>query len=245
MTTRIFATPALAAYFAGKPVQPIGFLPSGRPVFPIAGGADDDPPADPPPSDPPSNDPPADPPPSNDPPKKLDLTQDQLDAILNKRLGEEKAKFEKQLKELQDSAGKTEVEKLTAERDRYKDQAEGAPKTYGPRLAQSEAKLAAMVAKGRPDRLAQIVKQADLADAVGDDGEVDEAKVKAAIEKVLTDFPEWKATPGASGNDLGAGDDGKGKPTFTRKQIEEMSDAERIKRIDELNLAAAEGRITG
>lgn len=34
-------TPALAAFFAGRPIEPIGFLPNGRPVFPIAGGAED------------------------------------------------------------------------------------------------------------------------------------------------------------------------------------------------------------
>lgn len=36
-----FSTPALAAFAAGRPVEPIGFLPSGRPVYPIAGGAKD------------------------------------------------------------------------------------------------------------------------------------------------------------------------------------------------------------
>lgn len=48
-TTRtMHTTPALAAFALGEPVRPIGFLPNGRPVFPIAGGAPDDPPADPP-----------------------------------------------------------------------------------------------------------------------------------------------------------------------------------------------------
>jgi hypothetical protein len=36
-----FTTPALAAFAAGRTVAPIGYLPSGRPVFPIAGGAED------------------------------------------------------------------------------------------------------------------------------------------------------------------------------------------------------------
>lgn len=36
-----FHTPALAAFMAGRPIEPIGYLPNGRPVFPIAGGAED------------------------------------------------------------------------------------------------------------------------------------------------------------------------------------------------------------
>lgn len=196
-----------------------------------------DPPADPPadPQDPPS-DPPA------DPEKKF--TQADLDRILGEKLGKEKTKYEAQLKELQESAGKTELEKVTAERDRYKTQAESGTKTAGERLVQAEAKVAAVTLKARPDRVAQVIKQADLAGAVGDDGEVDDAKVQAAIEKVLADFPEWKATPGKSGNEVG-GNDPDGKPTFTRQQIKDMSPEERARRVDELNAAMAEGRITG
>jgi hypothetical protein len=36
-----FTTPALAAFAAGRAQEPIGHLPNGRPVFPIAGGAED------------------------------------------------------------------------------------------------------------------------------------------------------------------------------------------------------------
>lgn len=178
-------------------------------------------------------------------PKKLDLTQADLDRIINEKLGKEKARYEQQIKDLKDGAGKTELEKVTAERDRFKEQAENSGKAGGQRLAKSEAKVAALAANGRTDRMAAIVAQADLSDAVGDDGEVDEGKVKTAIEKVLADFPEWKQTGGKSGNDLGGDKDKTDKPTFTRDQIRKMSPEERAKRIDELNEAAAEGRITG
>jgi hypothetical protein len=93
-----------------------------------------------------------------------------------------------------------------------------------------------------------IVRNADLAAAVKD-GEVDEAAVKAAVEKVLGEYPEWKAGAqqggaSASGGEMNGGG-GTNKPTFTRKQLEDMPPQEMAKRIDEINEAIAEGRVTG
>lgn len=173
------------------------------------------------------------------------FTQAELDKIIADRLGKEQVKFDAKIKELEETAGKTELEKLTAERDRYKEQAETGGKTHGQGLAKAEAKVAALVAKAREDRLDSVIAQADLSDAVGDDGTVDAVKVKTAIEKVLTDFPEWKAAPGSSGGELGKHGDGSSKPTFTRQQIKDMTPEERVAKLDELNAAAAEGRITG
>jgi hypothetical protein len=78
---RTTSTPALDAFRAGRPVEPIGYI-RGRAIMPIAGGAPDDPPADPPktdpPADPPKTDPPADPPKTDPPadPPKTDLPAD-------------------------------------------------------------------------------------------------------------------------------------------------------------------------
>ena len=91
----------------------------------------------------------------------------------------------------------------------------------------------------------RIVRNADLTEAVKD-GEVDEAKIAAAVAKVLGEYPEWKAKgtgPTASGGELNGG--GGDKPTFTRKQLEEMPPAEVAARIDEINAAIADGRVTG
>jgi len=164
--------------------------------------------------------------------------------MIQDRLAREKTAFEQKLKDLEDNLGKTEVEKLTAERDRFKEQAEAGSKVGGENLAKAEAKVVALVAGARDDRLAKVVAEADLTGVVGDDGTVDETKLKAAVEKVLTDYPEWKKTPGSSGGELGGGGGGD-KPTFTRKQIQDMTPDERVKRLDEINLAMAEGRITG
>lgn len=62
--------PGLTAFALGEPIQPLGFRRDGRPIFPIAGGAPDDPPKDDPPKqDPPKDDPPKQDPPKDDPPK--------------------------------------------------------------------------------------------------------------------------------------------------------------------------------
>lgn len=44
MSHTTIRTPALAAFALGEPIKPVGFLPNGRPIYPIAGGAPDDPP---------------------------------------------------------------------------------------------------------------------------------------------------------------------------------------------------------
>lgn len=186
---------------------------------------------------------PAPPAPEPAPPSDKTFTQAELDAILTKRLAEGDKRWEAKLKDLEENIGKSEVEKLTAERDRYKEQAENGSKAGAENLAKAEAKAVALVAGARDDRLTKVIAEADLAGVVGDDGTVDETKLKAAIEKVLTDYPEWKKTPGSSGKELGGGGGGD-KPTFTHQQIKDMTPEERVKRLDEINLAMAEGRIT-
>jgi hypothetical protein len=67
------------------------------------------------------------------------------------------------------------------------------------------------------------------------------------VDKVLADYEEWKAKPGGptqSGGELNGGG-GDGKPTFTRKQLDEMPPDEMAARIDEINAAIADGRVTG
>jgi hypothetical protein len=202
-------------------------------------------------TDPPKTDPPADPPkadPPTDPPKDEGpkFTQADLDRVIGERLSAEQAKWQKKLDDAQALAGKSETDKLTIERDQATQRAQEATQKAAERVAKTEAKVAAIAAGARPDRLDAIIRTADLTGAVKD-GDVDEAAVKAAVEKVLGDFEEWKAKPGGptqSGGELNGGG-GDGKPTFTRKQLEEMPPEEMAARIDEINDAIADGRVTG
>lgn len=174
------------------------------------------------------------------------FTQADLDRIVGERVAAEKAKHEKALKDAQDLAGKNELEKAQLEKTKAEERATEITKTAAQRIARTEAKVAALAAGAKPDRVEALIKQADLTGAISDDGDVDDAKVKAAVEKALTAYPEWKAAPGTqrSGGDLGGGGGGD-KPTFTRKQIEDMAPEELARRIDEVNDALADGRVTG
>jgi hypothetical protein len=177
------------------------------------------------------------------------FTQKDLDRIIGERLAAEKAKYDQQLKDAQALAGKNETEKLTIERDQAVQRATEARDKAAEKVARTEAKVAAIAAGANPQRVDAIVRNADLAAAVKD-GEVDEAAVKAAVEKVLGEYPEWKAgaqqgggAPASGGEMNGGG--GTSKPTFTRKQLEEMPPQEMATRIEEINEAIAEGRVTG
>jgi hypothetical protein len=205
----------------------------------------------PPQTDPPKTDPPADPPaypPKTDPPKeepKPQFTQADLDRVLQTRLAEEQGKWQKKLDDAAALAGKNETEKLTIERDQANARAQETAQKAAERVAKTEAKVAAIAAGANPQRVDAIVRNADLAGAIKD-GEVDEAAVKAAVGKVLGEYPEWKATATttASGGEMNGGG-GSGKPTFTRAQLEKMPPEEMATRIEEINEAIADGRVTG
>lgn len=198
------------------------------------------------PQDPPVGDPPKDPPaaPPADDEKKFG--QADLDRLISERLAAEKKKHDQALADERAKAGKTAEEKAELERAQAERDSKEKITAAQTRAVQAEAKGIARDLGARPDRLAAILKQADLSKAATDDGDVDEAAVKTAVEAVLKDYPEWKAdktTTTRSGGDLGG--HGGDKPTFTRKEIEDMSSEERVKRIDEINAALADGRVTG
>lgn len=201
-------TPALAAFFRGEPIKPIGFLPSGRAVFPIAGGAPD-PEPDPAPEPKPD---PAPEPSAYKPP----ATQDDLNRIIGERVAREREKFADYatIKAKADehdkilAANQTEHEKaLAAAKDEGKNEVLTATNA---RLVSAEARaLAAEVQFASP---ALVVKTLDLSDIkVNDDGTVDaEAiKTKLAEAKESGAFVMKDAKPGRPKPDPAQGGGGK------------------------------------
>lgn len=174
------------------------------------------------------------------------FTQEELDRIIGERLASRDKTWEQKLKDAQATAGKSELEAAQIKAQQAEERAAALAKTAAERVTAAEAKAVALSLGTKPDRVAALIKHADLTAAVDDDGNVDDSKVRAAIEKALTDFPEWKATTtvSASGGDIKPGS-GSDKPTFTRAQIEGMSQDELIRRVDEINEAMADGRVTG
>jgi hypothetical protein len=174
------------------------------------------------------------------------FSQADLDRIIGERLASERAAWQKKLDDAAELAGKSETEKLQTQLEQANNRATETQQKAAQRVARTEAKIAAQSLDARPDRLDAILKQADLSKAVRDDGEVDDAAVRTAVEAVLKDYPEWKksSTTSQSGGELNGGG-GNGKPTFTRKQLEDMPPEEMAARIDEINAAIADGRVTG
>lgn len=210
-------TPTLSAFATGRAVAPLWVAPNGRAFYPIAGGAPDDDGGDGGSGD--GGDGGGSDDGAGDEGKGGDAgqsyTKADLERIINDRLGEATRKHQRELEQARQDATATETEKIELERDRAKDRATNAVAKAAPRVASALAQVAAIAAGGRPDRAAAIVRQADLDDVAafdGDDWTVDDEKVKAAVGKVLDEYPEWKTDAGTSedkGGDKGKREDSK------------------------------------
>lgn len=185
-------TPTLAAFATGRTISPLWTAPNGRAFYPIAGGAEDTPPADP--AAPTSEDPKPKASPSEGEDKKF--TQADVDRIIAGRF----AKFadyddvKKQLADLQ-SASATEQEKaVKAARDEGRTEALTETAT---KLVSAEFKAAA---KGRmePAALAALLEDLDLSKFLDPKGEVDLERIE---KKVTALAPE----PGPNKPPLGGG----------------------------------------
>lgn len=202
-------TPALAAFALGEPIKPIGYLPSGRAVYPIAGGAPDDPPEEKP-TDPPAYTPPA--------------SQADLDRIVGDRLARERAKYAdyddlKTKAEAHDAA----LEAAKSDADKAVDAArtegeKAATERVNTRLVKSEARVLASAAKFRDP--SDAVAFLDLTKVtVNDDGEVDEKAIKDQLDALATSKPYLvddgrKPSPRSDRSQGGGGGDD--KPSLAR-----------------------------
>lgn len=167
---------ALRAYFDGLPVEPLGFRADGRPIYPIAGGADDARPSD------------VD--------QVVDKTaefqpitsQEELDKALGARLARERAKFEgfddfkKKAAEYDKAieAARTDQEKaVAAAKDEGRTEALAAANS---RILTAEAR--ALAAEAKFAQPALVVRALDLKDVtVNDDGTVDADAIKAKLKE--------------------------------------------------------------
>lgn len=211
MTAPRRLTPALTAFALGEPILPVGYLPNGRPVFPIAGGAPDDPPADDPPKD--------------APPKFEPITsQADLDRVLGARLAREREKFA-DYDDLKTKA--TEYDKALDAARTDQEKAVEAAKAEGrtealtaanTRLVGAEARALAAEARFRNPALAVRAISLDGV-KVNDDGTVDAAAIKAKL-KELSDAEPYLVDDGKPGRPKPdrsqGGNQGDAKPSVAR-----------------------------
>lgn len=161
------------------------------------------------------NDPPADPPKKEDPPTdpnggaKPDddggktFSQEELDAVITKRLARERKAWETQLEEEKKKAAMSETERLQAEKAEAEKKSAEVMTKANRALVTAEAKGVAAELGVKPERLAHAVRLAELAEVEVQDGEVDTAAIKVAMKKVLEELPELKGQPNR--NNIGSG----------------------------------------
>lgn len=138
------------------------------------------------------------------------FSQEELDAIVTKRLAREQKAWESKLEEEKKKASMTEQEKLKAAAEEAEKKGKTAVAAANQRLVTAEAKIQASALGANPDKISYIIKLADLSGVtVGDNGEVDIKAVKQAVEDVLKELPELKSA-GAGGFNLGGNPGSKG-----------------------------------
>jgi membrane protein involved in colicin uptake len=110
---------------------------------------------------------------------------------------------------------KTDLEKAQEAKAAAEAKATKALAQANQRLVDAEARVQATGLGVKAERIAHVIKLADLSQAqVSDDGAVDGDAVKAAIEAVLKDVPELRgapATPGGTGGNPPRGGAGSGE----------------------------------
>jgi hypothetical protein len=138
--------------------------------------------------------------PKPDPAPKT-FTQEQIDALLEERLQRERKKYAgfedyktkaAKLDELEASQ-KSDLEKLTGERDTFKKQSEETALKANEKIVKSEAKAVAAELGIKSDRIAYAIRLVDLSKVtVDENGDADSASIKQLFEDVLKAVPELK-----------------------------------------------------
>ena len=109
-------------------------------------------------------------------------------------------------------------------------------------LVDAEAKVAILAAGVPAERLAKALRLLDLDGVEVEDGRIDAASVRRAVEALKAEIPELFAVPGParSGGDFTVASEG--KRSFTAAEVKAMSAAEYTSHRDEIMAAMREGR---
>ena len=119
------------------------------------------------------------------------FTQEDIDAIVTKRLAREQKTWEAKLEDEKKQANMTEQEKLKAAAAEAENKGKVAVEAANKRIVAAEARVIAAELGVKSERIGHLLKLADLSGAdVDDKGEVNTKAVKQAIEAVLKDLPE-------------------------------------------------------
>ncbi|MCE5200834.1 hypothetical protein LLG39_17875 [bacterium] len=154
--------------------------------------------------------------------------------MVKKRLGRERKSWESAQEEERRKAQMTEAEKAKAEKEAAEKQAKEASTAANARVIRAEAKVQALAAGIKADRLDYALRMLDLSSVeVDDNGEPDVKAIKTAVDALLSDVPELKAADGSGkgGSDFSGGGDSK---ALTEEEIMKMTPDEMAKRMPEI-----------
>lgn len=171
------------------------------------------------------------------------FTQADVDRIVQERLAREKQRHEQELEAERQKAGMQETERLKLEKEQAEKAAADARAEAERAVIAAETKLAAVALNTRADRLDDVAAKVDVAGLELVDGKLDGDKVRAAVQAVLEQYPEWKQGPtqqGSSGGDQGSDS---GPRSFTAAEVAAMTAEEYAKNRDEIMAAMRSGRL--
>jgi Membrane protein involved in colicin uptake len=154
--------------------------------------------------------------------EKLNLTQADLDAIIEKRLARDRKEREKAAEDEKKKAAMTEAERLKAEKEEADKKAQAAQEAADQRIIKAELKVQAAALGVKPEKLAYVTKLADISGIDVTDGEPDAKAIKKAVEAVIKDLPELvggkgNGSVGGGANPGGSGGASGGMNDFIRK----------------------------
>lgn len=184
------------------------------------------------------------------PPAGKTFTQDDVNAIVAKRLKAEQAKFESDLKTLKERGDLDEVERLKAELADRDTAVSAAERKVLETKLETAAERAALAAGANPKRVAKFLRTFDLDfDTLVVDGKVDADALKTLVESELNESPEFKSSGAAStpnggqptgGDFTGANPPGK---VWTRAEIAKLSPKEFEEHEAEISKQVAAGTV--
>lgn len=129
--------------------------------------------------------------------KKVELTQAELDAMIQKASGRAAKDAEKRIKDEAAKASLDEVDRLKLEKEEATKAAADTSVKAAARIVRAEAKLVAQAADVDPKRIDAFLRTVDLTDIeVDDDGEPDAKALAKVVNDGLKAIPEFKATKG-------------------------------------------------
>ena len=166
--------------------------------------------------------------------KRLELTQDELDRLIARRLKRAEQEWAAKVGSERKQAEMTESEKLQAAARAAEERAAQAAQQANARIVRAEMRVALAAAGVAAQKLDRAVRLVDL-DSIDvlETGEPDAKAITAQVQALLQEWPELTGqTSKSGGGEFGGGN--AGEPPITEELIEKMDTATLKRRMPEI-----------